>query len=69
MQDEIFRLVNGATLVGAESTSSRSDSGGNKDSRPRQEIEWPHLTGDVKENTILVLVEKIFWVGLKITNF
>jgi hypothetical protein len=32
-----------------------------KDSSPRQEIRVdPHLTRDAKENTILVLVEKIF---------
>lgn len=37
-----------------------------KDSSPRQEIRVdPHLTGDAKENTILVLVGKFFSGGSK----
>ena len=33
-----------------------------------QEIEMKKLE-EAKGNTILVLMEKIFWVGQKITNF
>jgi len=37
--------------------------------RRGKKIEWPHLTADVKENIILVLVGKIPWVDRKITDF
>ncbi len=50
MQHEIFRLVNGAPLVGAERTRSRSGSGGNKRfiAEARDSSGLPLDTGDAK---------------------
>ena len=61
MQDEIFRLVNGDQLLGRSEQRAEAITEAIRDSSPRQEIRVaPCLTGDAKENTILVLVGKNF---------
>jgi len=69
MHEEIFRLVNGAPLVGAESTSSRSEPEAVKDSPQAINSSGPLLDRGCKDEYYFGVGAKTFWVGRRITNF
>jgi hypothetical protein len=69
MQDEIFRLVNGATLVGGGVNGAEAIAEAIKIHCHRQEIRVPLLDRGCKGEYYFGVGGNIFWVGRKITNF
>ena len=57
--------MNGAPEVGWSERGAEAIAEAIKIHRRGEKFEWPPLDRDAEENTILVLVRKIFWGGSK----